>query len=198
MKRCKTVDEYVQTASIWRSELKQLRKILRATDLEETVKWGAPCYTFDGKNVVGLGAFKSYFGLWFFQGALLVDKKKVLINAQAGKTKALRQLRFESADEIDARLIKSYVNEAIAVQKKGLAIQPERGKKVVVPAELDGALRRNAKAKAGFKLLTPGRRREYAEYIASAKREETKLKRVEKILPMIVAGKGLHDRYRNC
>jgi len=198
MKRCETVDEYVQTAPMWRSELKQLRKILRATDLEETVKWGAPCYTFDGKNVVGLGAFKSYLGLWFFQGALLSDKKKVLINAQKGKTKALRQWRFESADEIDARRIKAYVKEAIAVQKKGLAIQPERGKKVVVPAELDGALRRNAKAKAGFQQLTPGKRREYAEYIASAKREETKLKRVEKILPMIVAGKGLHDKYRNC
>ena len=198
MKRCTTVEECIESSSLWRSELKQLRKILRSTELEETVKWGGPCYTIDGKNVVGMGAFKSYFGLWFFQGALLPDKKKVLINAQEGKTKALRQWRFQSKSEIDPRLIKTYVNAAIALQKRGAVIKPERGKKTVLPPELDKALRASAKTRTSFHALTPGKQREYAEYVTEAKRAETKRKRLEKILPMIRVGKGLNDKYRNC
>lgn len=120
MKRAESVDEYIDFAENWKDELIRLRKILNSTELEETVKWGAPCYTADGKNIVGLGAYKSYCGLWFLQGALLADKRKVLINAQEGKTKALRQWRFQSSSEIDARLIKAYVKEAIEVERKGL------------------------------------------------------------------------------
>lgn len=198
MKRHKTVDEYIDAADDWQAELKQLRKILNATPLTETVKWGGPCYTYDGKNVVGIGAFKSYFGLWFHQGALLTDKKKVLINCQEGKTKALRQWRMNSKKEIDAKTIKEYVKEAIENQHKGVEIKADRSKPVVVPKELKSAFTKNKKAHASFKGLTKGKQREYAEYVSDAKREETKLKRIEKILPMIVAGKGLNDKYRNC
>lgn len=101
MKRYKTVDDYVANAEQWQDELERLRGILRSTELTEDVKWGAPCYTFDGQNVVGLAGFKSYFGLWFHQGALLNDKNKALINAQEGATKALRQWRMNSAREIE-------------------------------------------------------------------------------------------------
>ena len=198
MKRYKTVDDYIEGAANWRDELRQLRKILTSTELEETVKWGAPCYTFEGANVVGIGGFKSYFGLWFFQGAMLADEQGVLINAQEGKTKALRQWRFESKKQIKARLIKAYVREAIALQKQGQAIKPERGKAVEIPRHLEVALSTNKRAAACFKALTPGRQREFADYIASAKREETKAKRLQKIIPMIVAGIGLHDKYRSC
>lgn len=197
MKRYKTVDEYIEGAQHWQDELRQLRKILNTTDLEETVKWGAPCYTFDGKNVVGIGAFKSYFGLWFHQGALLSDPNKVLINAQEGKTKALRQWRIESKKEISPRLIKAYVKEAIALQKQGVEIKPARNEAVEIPAQLLAALSKNKKANAGFKSFTKGKQREFAEYIADAKREETKAKRIEKIIPMIVEGKGLNDKYRS-
>lgn len=92
MKRANSVDDYIKTSDNWQDELVQLRGILAATGLVEEVKWGAPCYTSNGENVVGIGAFKSYFGLWFFQGALLRDDQKVLVNAQEGKTKALRRL----------------------------------------------------------------------------------------------------------
>jgi len=190
------VDEYIESTESWRKELSRLRKVLRSTDLEETVKWGAPCYTWGGKNVVGLGAFKSYFGLWFFQGALLADKGKVLINAQEGKTKALRQWRFTSGKEIKARLIKAYVNEAIELQRQGAEIKPDRGRPVEIPPQLKRALAGNKKASRGFNAMTLGKQREYAEYISSAKREETRAKRLEKIIPMIAAGQGLHDRYR--
>ncbi len=91
MQRAKSVDAYINQSAQWHDELKLLRRILRWTSLKEEIKWGAPCYTHNGKNVVGVGAFKSYFGLWFHQGALLKDDNNVLINAQEGKTKALRQ-----------------------------------------------------------------------------------------------------------
>ena len=143
-----------------------------------------------------MGAFKSYVGLWFFQGALLADKESVLVSAQEGKTKALRQWRFTSKREIDARRIKAYVKEAIDLQKQGLEIKADRSKTVEVPKQLKQALKRNKNAHSCFGQLAKGKQREYADYIADAKREETKMKRLEKILPMIEAGKGLNDKYR--
>ena len=197
MKRYKTVDEYIDGAEQWQAELRQLRKILTSTRLEETVKWGGPCYTFDSKNVVGMAVFKSYFGLWFYQGALLDDPKDVLINSQEGKTKALRQWRFQSKKEINSRLIKEFVNQAISLQKEGLEIKPARLKTVKVPPQLRAALSKNKRASAAFKTLTIGKQREYADYIADAKREETKSTRLVKIIPLLVTGKGLNDKYRN-
>ena len=113
MKRYKTVDDYIDGNEMWPDELRRLREILLSTDLVEEVKWGAPCYTFNGKNIVGIGAFKSYFGLWFFKGAALKDEQKVLINAQPGKTKDLRQWRMTSAKEIKPSVIKRYVKGAM-------------------------------------------------------------------------------------
>ena len=152
---------------------------------------------FDGKNVVGIGAFKSYVGLWFYQGALLADSKNVLINAQEGKTKALRQWRSQSKRDIDARLIKAYIKEAIGVQQGGGEIKPARGQPVLVPPQLKTALSKNQRANTVFKSLTPGKQREYADYISAAKREDTKIKRLAKIIPMIAAGQGLNDKYRS-
>jgi uncharacterized protein YdeI (YjbR/CyaY-like superfamily) len=196
MKKDETPDAYFTAASEWKAELAELRAILRSTELEETIKWGGPVYTLAGKNVVGLGGFKSYFGLWFFQGALLADEKELLFNAQAGKTKALRQMRFRSKDEIDRKAVRAYVEEAMGLARQGVEIQPDRGKAVTVPAELRAALQRRAEAKSRFEAMTPGKRREYAEYVASATRDDTKQKRIDKILPMIESGIGLNDKYR--
>jgi uncharacterized protein YdeI (YjbR/CyaY-like superfamily) len=118
MKRYKSVDAYIDGAEYFQDELRQLLKILQSTDLVEEVKWGGPCYTYNGKNIVGMGAFKSYCGLWFYQGALLSDLDDVLINAQEGKTKALRQLRFASKKEINSGPLKKYVKEAIRTKMK--------------------------------------------------------------------------------
>jgi uncharacterized protein YdeI (YjbR/CyaY-like superfamily) len=196
MKTFKSVDAYIDSSERWQNELRTLRNILLATPLEETVKWGAPCYVLDGKNVVGLGAFKSYFGLWFHQGALLSDPRGVLINAQEGKTKAQRQWRMTSAKEIKPAAIKAYVKEAIELQKQGKQIKPVRAKSVAMPPELTAALARSAKAKRAFDSLTPGKQREYAEHVSEAKRDATKADRIKKIIPMILAGHGLNDRYR--
>ena len=196
MNRSKSVDDFIASADQWQDELRQLRDILRSTELKEEVKWGAPCYTYDGKNVVGVGAFKSYFGLWFHQGALLTDKKAVLINAQEGKTRALRQWRMTAAVDIKPAIIKSYVREAIQHTREGRIIKPDRAKPVVMPPKLSKALRRQKGASAAFRELRPGLQREYADYVADAKRDDTKLRRIEKILPMITSGIGLHDKYR--
>lgn len=198
MKRYKTVDEFIQNATNYQEELTKLRDILTATELTEELKWGGPCYTFDGKNVVGIGAFKSYFGLWFHQGALLADKQGVLINAQEGVTKALRQWRMNSAKEIKPRIIKAYVKEAIELVKSGQEIKPQRKTTLTVAKQLKGALAKDKKAKAAFEALTKGKQREYSDYIDSAKQDKTKASRLEKILPMIKEGAGLNDQYRNC
>lgn len=198
MKRFKTVDEFISGKKLFRDELIKLREILNSTQLEETIKWGAPCYTFAGKNVVGIGAFQSYFGLWFFQGALIDDQNNVLINAGEGKTKAMRQWRMTSAKEIKPQAIKSYVNAAMQIVVDGAEIKPDRNKPLELPAELTAAFSKNRSAKNCFSKMTKGKQREYAEYIASAKRAETKQSRIEKILPMIFEGIGLNDKYRNC
>jgi uncharacterized protein YdeI (YjbR/CyaY-like superfamily) len=196
MKRHKSVDDYINAAESWQAELRQLRDILNDTQLTEAVKWGAPCYTYDGKNVVGMCSFKSYVGLWFHQGALLKDDNKVLVNAQEGVTKALRQWRMTSVNDIEPATIERYVKEAIQLIKDGKSVGPAKKKPVVVPPELSNALHKDNAANEKFAELTPGRQREYADYISSAKREATKLGRIDKILPMIRSGNGLNDKYR--
>ncbi|HEY5691382.1 MAG TPA: DUF1801 domain-containing protein [Cyclobacteriaceae bacterium] len=144
MKSFKTVEDYIVNAKQWQEELNALRGILLETELTEGVKWGGPIYTYNGKNVAGIAGFKSYFGLWFHQGALLKDPKKKLINAQEGVTKALRQWRFSSLNEIDEKTIKAYVKEAIQKVKDGVEIKPVRQKKTVASKELITALKKKS------------------------------------------------------
>lgn len=197
MKRYKDTDEFITDQVQWQEGLKQLRRLLLATELEEQIKWGFPVYTLDNKNVAGLGSFKSYFGLWFHQGVFLKDPAKVLINAQEGKTKGLRQWRFESVENIDATLVSAYLAEAIQNQKEGKMIRPAKAKKkLVIPEEFQQFLVENELLSAAFQLFTPGKKREFVEYISAAKRASTKAQRLEKIRPLILAGEGLNDRYK--
>ncbi len=117
MKRAATPDAFFEGLTQWRAEAEKLRAILLACGLDETVKWGGPVYTAEGRNVVGLAAFKSYFGLWFFDGARLADKQGVLVNAQEGKTKSMRQWRMTKASDIKPAAIKAYVKEALALAR---------------------------------------------------------------------------------
>ncbi|WP_299523044.1 DUF1801 domain-containing protein [Winogradskyella sp.] len=199
MKKVYSVEEYIETNSHYAEELTFLRDIINSTELEETLKWSAPTYCLDGKNIVGLGAFKHHCCLWFHQGVFLKDKHNLLINAQEGKTKALRQMRFKTKADINKDLVLAYVKEAITNQKAGKEIKPQRqSKPVVVPSELEVVLNTNVELKSGFETLTPGKQREYCEYIDQAKREATKQSRIEKITPMILDGVGLNDKYKNC
>lgn len=190
------VDAYIGRRPEWAPTLEAARRVLLDAGLAETVKWGAPAYTLDGRNVAGLAGFKNHCALWFHQGVFLEDPAKKLVNAGEGATRGLRQWRFARGERPDLRLLRAYVLEAVANQRAGKAIRPVKRKAPAAAAELDAALAADPRLKAAFEGLTPGRRREYAEHIGGAKREATRRARLEKARPMILAGAGLHDRYR--
>lgn len=182
-------------AEKWESELSKLEVILDQTELIRTIKWGVPVYTHDGKNVVGIAGFKSYFGLWFYNGVFLKDESKKLVNANEEKTKSLRQWRFYSSDEIDASLILKYVQEAIEIEEKGLKIKPEK-KSVEIPELIKNEFEKDKNLKSNFNTFTPYKQREFCEFISSAKRESTQIKRLSKVIRLISEGVGLNDKYK--
>lgn len=181
----------------WDEELDALKSIIAKTELEETIKWGGPTFTVNNKNVIGIGGFKSYAGIWFFNGVYLKDEAKMLVNAQEGITKALRQWRFSSKEEIldSEKLILQYIAEAIANEKAGIAKKLQK-KEYVVSELLQAALDENPPLAEAYGKFTPYKQNEFSEYIESAKREETRLARLEKIKPMILDNIGLNDKYR--
>ncbi len=179
----------------WENELEQLHAIIRKTPLVETTKWGGPVYTYNNKNVLGIGGFKSYFGIWFYNGVFLKDEKKLLINANEENTKSLRQMRFNSVNEIDEKLILAYIKEAIEIEEKGLAI-PKEKKETIIPELLQKELDRNLELSSKFNSFSPYKQREFIEYITSAKQEKTQMTRLEKVITMILEGRGLNDKYR--
>ena len=179
----------------WENELEQLHAIIRKTPLVETTKWGGPVYTYNNKNVVGIGGFKSYFGIWFFNGVFLKDEKKILINANEENTKSLRQMRFNSVKEIDEKLILAYIKEAIEIEEKGLVI-PKEKKETIIPELLQNELDRNSELNDKFNTFSPYKQREFIEYIITAKQEKTQISRLQKVILMILEGRGLNNKYR--
>jgi uncharacterized protein YdeI (YjbR/CyaY-like superfamily) len=178
----------------WKAEIAQMRRILAGFEMKEECKWGKPTYSVDGKNIVILQGFKEYFALGFFQGALLKDAKRVLV--QLGQTNAGRVMKFTSAKEIAARapIIKAYVREAMAVEAAGLRMAPKKTSDYPVPAELTERFRRDVGFKRAFEALTPGRQRGYLYHFAAAKQSATRAARIEKAIPAILQGKGFQER----
>ena len=178
----------------WEAEIAEMRRVLAGLAMKEEHKWGKPTYTVDGKNIVILQGFKEYFGLGFFQGALLRDPKKVLV--QLGQVQAGRVMKFTSVKEIRAQAttIKAYVREAIAVGKAGLRIEPKKTSDFPVPEELTERLRSDARFKRAFQALTPGRQRSYLYHFAAAKQSATRVARIEKAMPAIFEGRGFLER----
>jgi uncharacterized protein YdeI (YjbR/CyaY-like superfamily) len=193
----KKVDEYINKQEDWKEELIALRAVLLTLPFEEDIKWGIPAYIFKNKNILGIAAFKNYCGLWFHQGVFLKDKTGLLINAQKDKTKGMRQMRFTSLNANDLQLVKKYALEAIENAKAGKEIKPKRNTNpVITPKELTEAFSINKSLHSAYQQLTLSKKREYSEYIATAKRDTTKLARLQKIIPLILEGKGLNDKYK--
>ena len=178
----------------WEAEIAEMRLVLCGFAMKEECKWGKPTYTVDGKNVVIMQGFKEYFGLGFFQGALLKDPKKVLV--QLGQVHAGRVMKFTSAKDITAKAatIKAYVREAIAVEKAGLRMKPKKTSDVPVPEELRELFRRDSRFKRAFEALTPGRQRSYLYHFAAAKQSATRVARIERAMPAIFDGRGFLER----
>ncbi len=179
----------------WEEELLLLKAIIDKTELTETTKWGGPVYVYNKKNVVGIGGFKDYFALWFFNGVFLKDEKKKLINAQEEITKSLRQWRFTSKDDVNEKEVLEYIREAIENEKEGKVIKPSK-KESIISELLEKEMTQNPALAAAFEKFSPYKQYEFLEYIETAKQEKTKISRIEKVIPMILANVGLNDKYR--
>jgi uncharacterized protein YdeI (YjbR/CyaY-like superfamily) len=178
----------------WEAEIAEMRRVLGGLGMKEECKWGKPTYTVGGKNIVIMHGFKEYFGLGFFQGALLQDPKKVLV--QPGQVQAGRVMKFTGAKDIAARAetIKAYVREAIAVENAGLRMKPKKTSDLPVPDELNDKFRKTPRFKRAFEALTPGRQRSYLYHFAAAKQSATRAARIEKAMPAIFEGRGFLER----
>ena len=187
------VDGYLSEAKQWREEMTRLREIvLSVPELMEEMKWGHPCYTLEGANVVLIHGFKEYCALLFFKGALLKDPKGILVQ-QTDNVQGARQVRFRSVGEIEklARVLKGYIKDAVEVERRGLKVEYKTEFKM--PEEFRKRLDGDARLKKAFEALTPGRQRGYLLYFAGAKQSSTREARVEKCVPRILEGMGLKD-----
>jgi len=180
----------------WLEAEELMQQIMLKTTLKKEFKWGSDIYTYKGKNVIGWGGFKNFFSLWFYNGVFLEDKENVLISASEGKTKALRQWRFQHVSEMDSTKIEAYIQESIRTIDEGKEIKPTKSEAIPPSGILLEALHSDQVFHDHFNALTPGKQKEYIQYIDEAKQEKTKLSRLEKIKPMIIANKGLHDKYK--
>jgi uncharacterized protein YdeI (YjbR/CyaY-like superfamily) len=178
----------------WANELAHLRNIILDCGLQEDCKWGSPCYTFQGKNIIMLATFKEYCFVDFFNGALLKDTEGILVR-QTENVQAGRQVRFTNVKEILALelTLKTYIFEAIEVEKSGQKVVLKKTSDFPVPAELEQILAADPTFKQAWEVLTPGRQRGYLLHFAAPKQAQTRSSRIEKCREKIFAGKGLQD-----
>lgn len=189
------VDAYVAKAKIWQKETQKLRRIILDCQLTEELKWGQPCYAFQKSNVVLIQGFKEYCALLFFKGVLLKDPngilKKTGVNTRVG-----RQIRFTNVQEIVEMepILKSYIHQAIEVEKAGVKVAPPKKSELKLPPEFQSKLKSDSVLKVAFAALTPGRQRAYSFYFSAPKQSKTRESRIEKCRRQILKGKGLDDR----
>jgi uncharacterized protein YdeI (YjbR/CyaY-like superfamily) len=189
------VDAFIADAKKWQEEFKKLRAILLDSELTEDFKWGGPCYTFQGKNVVIINGLKQACALAFFKGALLKDAHGVLTRP-GQHTQSGRWFKFASVREIAEMksILKAYIREAIEVEKSGKKLKMRKTSDLKFPEELQTMLDEFPNFKAAFDALTPGRQRAYIYHISGAKQSQTRESRVQKCMPQILQGKGLLDQ----
>lgn len=179
----------------WAEELEILHQLILKKNLTHTIKWGGSVYTFQNKNILGISGFKIFFTIWFFKGVFLKDENKMLINAQEGVTKSMRQWRFFSKKDIDEAMISTYIDDAIVIENEGKNI-PKKSKNLVIPLLFENELCRNPALKILFEKISDAKKLEFCDFISEAKKPETQLKRIEKIIPMLQNNIGLNDKYK--
>jgi uncharacterized protein YdeI (YjbR/CyaY-like superfamily) len=187
------VDAYLQGLKNWKAEAEELRALLLATELEEDFKWGRPCYTYNGKNIIGLTPLKEHCALNFFNGAVLSDTNGILI-MPGEHTQNGRWMKFDSLSAIKKykNILKLFVKEAIEIENSGVK-KPASLTTISLPEELQSIFKKDAKLNKAFHSLTPGRQRAYLIYFTAAKQSDTRIARIKKYAPKILCGKGFHD-----
>jgi uncharacterized protein YdeI (YjbR/CyaY-like superfamily) len=192
------VDFYFDKAEKWQKEVEKLRTIVLDCPLNEELKWGCPCYTYQDSNIVLIHVFKEYCALLFFKGSLLSDPDDILIQ-QTKNVQAARQIRFTNLREIiqQAATLKAYIYEAIEVEKAGLNVKLKKATEFPIPEEFQRKLDKKPALKKAFYALTPGRQRGYLLHFAAPKQSKTREARIEKCTPDILKGKGLNDDYQS-
>ncbi len=185
---------FFEKESKWQDAYRKLRNIILDCGLQEELKWGKPCYTWQGANVLLIHGFKEYCAILLMKGALLRDEAGILVQ-QTENVQSARQIRFSDAKEITRlkAVIKAYVFEAIEIEKAGLKVDMKKSTDLVYPEEFQRQLDKSAKLRKAFEALTPGRQRGYHLFLTGAKQAKTREARVEKAIPLILAGKGLED-----
>ncbi len=187
------IDAFVRRAKKWQGETQKLRSILLDCGLDEDLKWGQPCFTFAGRNVAIIQPFKEHCSLMFFKGALLQDTYG-LLHSQGEHTQSARRLEFTIEAQIKKTVVESYVKQAIAVEQAGLKVDFKAKHELELPEELTRILKKDRRLAKAFHALTPGRRRGYVLHFTGATQSKTRTARIEKCIPKILAGKGMHDR----
>lgn len=188
------VDWFYEKPTKWQEEYRQLRTIALSCGLVEELKWGVPCYTHKGKNIVLIHGFKEYCAILFPKGVFLKDAKHILIQ-QTEHVQTARQVRFTNLKEIVklAPVLKAYIFEAVEVEKAGLKIKKKETSDFKIAEEFKIKLEKISQLKKSFYSLTPGRQRSYLFYFSQPKLSKTREERVEKCIPKILSGKGLDD-----
>lgn len=187
------VDAYIERSEKWPEEMTGLRPTLLSCGLTEEIKWGKPCYSHEGRNIVILQEMKEFLALMFFKGALLSDPDGVL-EEQGPNSRSARRIRFTSVEDV-TRLtptVQALIGEAIEAEGAGLEVGP--APELVLVGELQDRLDQDPALKAAFEALTPGRQREYNLHFSDAKQATTREARVEKYAGKILEGRGLRDR----
>jgi uncharacterized protein YdeI (YjbR/CyaY-like superfamily) len=186
------IDAFVSRAKTWQGEIQKLRSILLACGLDEALKWGKPCFAFEGNNIAIIQPFKEHCSLMFFKGALL-DDKHGLLRSQGENTQSALRLEFTSEAQIKKSVLQHYVKSAIAVEQAGLEVDFKAKRELELPAELLQAFSKHKQLEKAFRALTPGRQRGYVMHFSAAKQSQTRSARIEKCTPQILAGKGMND-----
>jgi uncharacterized protein YdeI (YjbR/CyaY-like superfamily) len=178
----------------WAKGLNDLRRLCLSSGLVETVKWGHPCYTHAGRNIVIIGALRGDFRLSFFNAALIKDLNGVL-EKQGPNTRHADMIRFTDNSKVAEMkpVILSYLKEAIGYADAGVK-PPKEKSEIELPDELVEALDCDPELAEAFHSLTPGRQRSYVINLVSTKSTATRSARIGKFRAKIIAGKGANER----
>ena len=188
------VDTYFSQLTKWKPELEAMRQILLDCGLVEEFKWRTPCYTYNNNNMIIIGGFKESCVMSFLKGVFMRDDHKLLASPGENSQTA-RLVRFTNVSQVIELepILKTYIYEAIEIEKSGIKLDPEKKPELVLVDELLAMMSTNSEFKIAFENLTPGRQRAYNMHFASAKQSETRTSRIQSYMSRIMNGKGMND-----